>query len=157
MSAFLWTLSDTNTSFVDSPDPLTGYSNLLHTLRVFVGKRGLTCMQNVPVRSTHASDFPSSSFCNLMRRCPIHLLPLAYGARMSLLTYPANRIRSVGRPRCIPCYKMCSNDSGLWCWDATTQVASDDSRFQRRSWRGVLSFFFEVRARQGRVTLSQKS
>jgi len=52
---------------------------------------------------------------------------------------------------------MCSNDSGLWCWDATTQAASDDAPSQRRGWRGVLSFFFEVYVRQGRVTLPCKS
>jgi len=48
-------------------------------------------------------------------------------------------------------------DSGLWCWDATTQVASDDAPSQRRGWRGVLSLSFEVRLRQGRVTLPCKS
>ena len=48
---------------------------------------------------------------------------------------------------------MCSIDSGLWCWDTTTQAASDDAPSQRRGWRGVLSFSFEVRVRQGRVTL----
>jgi len=52
---------------------------------------------------------------------------------------------------------MCSIDSGLWCWDATTQAASDDAPSQRRGWRGVLSFSFEVRLRQGRVTLPCKS
>jgi len=52
---------------------------------------------------------------------------------------------------------MCSIDSGLWCWDATTQAASDDAPSQRRGWRGVLSFSFEVRVRQGRVTLPCKS
>ena len=36
------TPSVTNLSFVDSPDPLTRHSILLHTLRAFVGKRGLT-------------------------------------------------------------------------------------------------------------------
>ena len=36
----------TNVSFVHSPDLLTtGHSYLLHTVRVFVGKRGLTCTQ----------------------------------------------------------------------------------------------------------------
>jgi len=40
---------------------------------------------------------------------------------------------------------------------ATTQAASDDSPSQRRGWRGVLSFSFEVRVRQGRVTLPCKS
>jgi len=34
--------------FVDSADPLTGYSDLLHTLHVFVGQRDLTLEQNVP-------------------------------------------------------------------------------------------------------------
>jgi len=92
-----------------------------------------------------------------MRRRPTHLLPLAYGARRSPLIYPASRIRSDGRPRRIRCYKMCSIDSGLWCWDATTQAASDDAPPQRRGWRGVLSFFFEVRVREGRVTLPCKS
>jgi len=52
---------------------------------------------------------------------------------------------------------MCSSDSGLWCWDATTQAASDDAPSQRRGWRGVLCFSFEVRVRQGRVTLPCKS
>ena len=52
---------------------------------------------------------------------------------------------------------MCSIDSGLWCWDATTQAAGDDAPSQRRGWRGVLSFSFEVRVRQGRVTLPCKS
>jgi len=52
---------------------------------------------------------------------------------------------------------MCSIGSGLWCWDATTQAASDDAPSQRRGWRGMLSFSFEVRMRQGRVTLPCKS
>jgi len=52
---------------------------------------------------------------------------------------------------------MCSVDSGLWCQDATTQAASDEAPSQRRGCRGVLSFFFEVRVRQGRVTLPCKS
>jgi len=67
-------------SFVDSPDLLTGHSYLLHTLHVFVGKRGLTCMQTVPLPSTHPSDCLSSCGCNLMRYPPIHLIPLGYGA-----------------------------------------------------------------------------
>ena len=41
----LQTSSFTNLSFVDFPDPLTGHSILLHTLRAFVGKRGLTIMR----------------------------------------------------------------------------------------------------------------
>jgi len=52
---------------------------------------------------------------------------------------------------------MCSVDSGLWCWDATTQAASDVAPCQRRGWRGVLSFSFEVGMHQGRVTLHCKS
>ena len=92
-----------------------------------------------------------------MRRRPIHLLPLAYGARRSPLIYPANRTRSDGRPRRIRGYKMCSIHHGLWCWDATAQAASDDAPSQPRGWRGVLSFSFEVRMRQGRVTLPCKS
>jgi len=52
---------------------------------------------------------------------------------------------------------MCFVDSGLWGWDATTQAASDDGPSQRRGWRGVLSFSFEVGMRQGRVTLPCKS
>ena len=52
---------------------------------------------------------------------------------------------------------MCSIDRGLWCWDATTLAASDDAPSQRRGWRGVLSFSFEVRMRQGSVTLACKS
>jgi len=52
---------------------------------------------------------------------------------------------------------MGSIDSCLWCWDATTQAASDDAPSQRRGWRGVLAFSSEVRVRQGRVTLPCKS
>jgi len=52
---------------------------------------------------------------------------------------------------------MCSIESGLWCWDTTTQAASDKAPSQRRGWSGVLSFSFEVRVRQRRVTLRCKS
>jgi len=107
------TPSCTNLSSVDSPDPLTGHSFRLHTPHDFVGTRGLTFMQNVPLPPTHSSDNLSSSGCNLMRRRPVHLLPLASGARRSPLIYPANGIRWDGRPRRIWCYKMCSIDSGL--------------------------------------------
>ena len=90
---------------VDSPDPLTGHSYLLHTLHDFVGTSGLTFVQNVPLPSTNLSNHLSSSVCNLMRRRPIHLLPLASSARRFPLIYPANRLRSDGRPRRIRCYK----------------------------------------------------
>jgi len=70
------TPSFTNLSSVDAPDPLTGHSYLLHTLHNFVGIRGLTFVRSVPLLSTHSSDYLSSSGCNLMRRRPIHLLPL---------------------------------------------------------------------------------
>jgi len=142
---------------VDAPDPLTGHSYLLHALHDFVGTRGRTFVQSVPVPSTITSDCLSSRVCNLMRHRPIPLLPLAQGGGRSPLTYPVNRIRSDGRPRRIRCYKMCSVDSGRWCWDATTQAASDDAPSQRRGWSGVLSFSFEVGMRQGRVTLPCKS
>jgi len=52
---------------------------------------------------------------------------------------------------------MGSVDSGLWCWDATTQAACDDAASQRRGWRGVFSFSLEVGVCQGRVTLPCKS
>jgi len=153
------TPSFTNLSSVDAPDPLTGHSYLLHTPHAFVpvGTRGLTCVQHVLLPSTQPSDCLSSSVCNLMRRRPIHLPPLASDARRSPLICPANRIRSDGRPRRIRCYKMGSIDNGLWCWDATTQAASDDAPSQRWGWRGVLSFSFKVRRRQGRLTFPCKS
>ena len=157
MGFFPRTPSFTNLPFVDAPDPLTGHSYLLHTLHDLVGTRGLTIVRNVLLPSTHSSDCLSSSVCNLMHGRPIHLLPLAYGARRSPHIYPANRIWSDGRPRRIRCYRMCSVDSGPWCWDATTQAASDDGPSQRRRWRGVFSFSFEVGLRQGRVTLPCKS
>jgi len=149
--------SFTNLSFLELPAPVTGDSYLLHTVRVFVGKRGLTYMQNIVSPSTYCSDGICSIVGDFIRRLPIHMLQPAYGARRSPLIYPANRIRSYGRLRHIRCYKLCHNDNGLWCWDATTQAAIDDAPCQRRSWRGVSSFFFKVRAHQGRVTLSQKS
>jgi len=71
--------------------------------------------------------------------------------------YLANRIRSDRGPRRIRCYKMCSIGSGHWCLDATTQAPCDDTPSQRWGWRGVLSFSFEVRVRQGRVTFPCKS
>jgi len=123
----------------------------------FVGKSGLTCMQNIASRSTHSSHYLSSSVCNLMRHGPIHSPLLAYGAWRCPTIYPANRIPSDRRPRHIPYYKMCSNYSDLWCWDATTQAAGDDAPSQRRGSREVLSLFFKVHLRQGRVTLSQES
>jgi len=138
-------------------DPLTGHSYLLHTLHDFVATRGLTCVRNVPLPLTQPSDSLSSSVSNLMRHLPIHLPLLAQGARWSLLIYPANRIRSDRRPRPIRCYKMCSIDSGLWCWDATTQAASDHVLSQRRGPRRVLSFSCEVGVRQRRLTLRSKS
>jgi len=70
---------------------------------------------------------------------------------------PANRIRSDGRPRRIGCYNLSFIDSGLWCWDTTTQVASDHAPSPRRGWWQVLSFSFPVRACQRRVTLPCKS
>jgi len=145
MVFFPRTPSFTNLSFVDSPDPLSGHSYLLHTVHVFVGTWGLTFVQNVRLPS-YSSDSLSSSVCNLMRRYPIPLKPPASGARRSPLINPANRIRSDRWPRRIRCDKMCSIDSGLCCWDTTTQVASNDEPSQRRGWRGVLSFSFEVRA-----------
>jgi len=151
------TPSLTNLSFVDAPDPLTAHSYPLHTLHDLVGTRGLTFRRNVLSPSTHSADCPSSSVCDLMRRRPIHLLPPAKGAGRSPLIYPANRTWSDGRPRRIRCYEMCSVDSGLWCWDATTQAAIDDAPSQRRGWRGVSSFSFEVGMLQGRVTLPCKS
>jgi len=157
MGFFPQTPSFANLSFLESPAPVTGHSYLLRTLCLFVGKRGLTFMENVPLPSSHSPHDLSSSVCNLMRHCPIHLRLLAYGARMSPLIYPANRIRLDGRPRRIQCYRMCSSDSGLWCRDPTTQAASDDLPSKRWGWRGVLSLFFKVRVHQGRVTLSQKS
>jgi len=71
------TPSFTNLSSVDSPDPLTGHSYLLYTLHDFVGTRGLTFVQNVPLPSSQYSDYLSSSVCDFMRRRPIHLLPPA--------------------------------------------------------------------------------
>jgi len=142
-----------NLSSVDAPDPLTGHSYLLHTLHHFVGTRGLRFLRNVQLPSTHSSDCLSSSVCNLRRHRPIHLPPLAQGARRSPLIYPATRIRSDGRRRPILCYRMCSIHSGLWCWDTANEAASADVPSQTSGWRGVLYLFFEVRVRYGRVTL----
>jgi len=151
-----WTPSFTNMSFVDSPDPVSGHSDLLLTLGVLVGTRGLTCLPNIPLPLTHSSNGLSSSVCNLMRRCLIHLLPHGYGARRLPHIYAANRMPSDRWPQRIRCYRMTSAESGLWCWDATLQ-ASDDRPVQCRGQSGLLSFFTKVRARQVRVTLVLKS
>ena len=42
MGFFTRALSFTNLSCLDTPDPLTGHSYLLHTPNDFVGTRGLT-------------------------------------------------------------------------------------------------------------------
>jgi len=157
MSLFPRTPSFTNLSFVDALNLLTGHSYLRHTLQVFVGPSGLTLLQIVPLPSTHHSDWLSSSVCNLMRRCPMHLLTLAYGAWKSPLIYPASRILSAGQPRYIPSYLRCSDDSDSWCWDSTTQAASDDAPSKHRGWRGLLSVSSEVRACHGRATMPGKS
>jgi len=141
LGIFPWTPSFTNLSSVDAPDLLTGHSYLLHTPHEFVVTRGLTCVPSVPSPSTHSSDCLSSSVCSSRRRHPTHLPPPAHGSRRSPYIYPLNWIRPDRRPRRIWCYKMCSVDSGLWCWDATTQAASADGPSQPRGWRGVLSFF----------------
>jgi len=150
---FPQTASFTKLSFVNAPDPLTGHSYHLHNLQVFVGTGGLTFVQDDPLPSTPSSDHLTSSVFNLIRRPPIHLLPPASAARRSPRIYPTNRIPWHRWPWRIWYYKMCSMDCVLWCWDATTQVASDDAPSQRRLWRGVLSFSVEVRACQDRVTL----
>jgi len=77
MGIFPGTPSFTNMSFVDSRDPLTAHSYLLHTLRVFVGKRGLTGVQNVLLPATHCSKELSLTVYNLICLHPIHLLQLA--------------------------------------------------------------------------------
>jgi len=147
MGFFPQTPSFTNLSFVEPPDPLTGHGYLLHTLHVFVGTRALTFVQKVPLPSACTSDCLSSSVGNLMGFHSTQRLPLALRAARSLLIYPAGRIESDGRPPLIQWYKMGSNESGLWYWNATTQVASDDLLSQRRGWRGVLSFSFKDRVR----------
>jgi len=144
MGFFPRTPSLTNLSFVDALDPLTGHSHLLHTLHVFVSTREQTFVQKVLLPSTHSFNCLSSSVCNLMRRRPVHLPPPAYGARRSPLIHPANRIRSEGQPRPVWYFKMCSIDSGLRCWDATTPAASDDAPSQPQGSRGVLLFSFKV-------------
>jgi len=52
---------------------------------------------------------------------------------------------------------MRSLSNGLWCWDTTTQAASDDAPSQRRGWTAAFSCSFAVRVRQGRLTLPCKS
>jgi len=71
MGFFPHTPAFTNMSFVDSPDPLTGHRYFLHTLPVFVGKRGLTCRQSIRLGLTDLSARVSSSVCNLVRWGPI--------------------------------------------------------------------------------------
>jgi len=59
-------------------------------------------------RLTHYSDCLSSSVCNLMGRCPIHLVSPAVGARRFPPIYPAKGIQSHGWPQRVQCFKMCS-------------------------------------------------
>ena len=73
MGFFPQSPSLTNRSFVNSPDPVIGHSQPLHTLPVFVGKRGVTWIQNVPLPSTDFSDCLFSSVSNIRHLSPIHL------------------------------------------------------------------------------------
>jgi len=61
MGFFLRSLSFTNLSFVDAPDPLTGHMYFLQILQVLVGTLGLTFMKNAPLPATHSSASLSSS------------------------------------------------------------------------------------------------
>ena len=110
---FTQTPSFAHPPFQDSTDAVTGHSYLLHTLCVFVCKRGVISMQNIPSQSALSPDCLSSSVSNLMRRHPIHLPLPASGALRSPHIYSANRIRSDRRLRHIRCYKVCSNHRGL--------------------------------------------
>jgi len=92
-----------------------------------------------------------------MRSHLIHLLALAYGAQMPALIYTVKRIWSDGRLRRILWYMIFSKDTGHWWWDATSRVVSQDWPFQPQRWTGVLSLLFADCARQGKVTLSEKS
>ena len=125
---FSRTPSFLNISFMDSPNPLTRHSYLLQTLHSFIHKRGLTCGQSVPLRSTHSSYYQSPSVYTLMCRCPIHLPPLEPGSQWCPHRYPARTILSDRLPRSIQCYLMCSIDSSPWCCDATTLATIDDQQ-----------------------------
>jgi len=66
MGFFPWTAFFTNMSFVDSPNPLTAHSYHLHTLRVFVGKKGLTSVQ---ISRYLQPRHPTVSLCISVKLC----------------------------------------------------------------------------------------
>jgi len=157
MGCFPRTPSLTNRSFLNAPDPLTGHRYLLHTPHIFEGTRGQTFVQNVPLPSPYSADCQTSRVCSSMGRCPDSPAFTCLRSRRPPLVYPANRVRSVRWPRSIRCYSIRSIDCGLWCWDAIPLAASHDTVSPHRGRRGVLSFSFEVRTCEGRVTLLCKS
>ena len=142
------TPSSTNLSFVDSPDPLTGHSILLHTLCSFVDKRGLTiarASRYFRPASTMRCLSALVTLCASVRFTCFYLHKVLEGLPSYILwTF----IRSDRWPWRIWCYKMGSNDSSLWWGDATTQPSCDDAPSQYRGRRGVLLWFFEVRLRK---------
>lgn len=109
--------------------------------------------ENILLPLPHSYNSVSSSVYWFMHLHLVPLLPLAYDTWRSPLIIPGNWIRLDGGPRHIQCYKMYSNDSGLCCSEATTQLSGNDPLFQCRGRRGVVSFFFKVRTPEGRVTI----
>ena len=108
--------------------------------------------ENILLPLPYSYDSVSSSVYCFIHLHPVPQLPLAYGAWRSPLIIPGNRIQLAGGPRHIQCYKIYSNDRGICCWEATTQLSGNDPPFQCCSRRGVVSFFFQVRAPEGQVT-----
>ena len=92
------TPSCTNSSFVDSPDPLTGHSILLHTLRAFVGKRGLTIVRTSRYfrpTSTMWCLWISVTLCASLRFTCFHLHKVSEG--LPSYTLRRGSSRTVGR------------------------------------------------------------
>ena len=88
------TPSFTNLSFVDSPDPLTGHSILLHTLRAFVGKRGLTFVRTSRYfrpSPTKRCLWVSVTLCASVRSTCFHLHKVPEGLPLYILRTGSGR------------------------------------------------------------------
>jgi len=108
MGFFPRTPSCTSLSFVNAPAPLTGHSDHLHTLHVFVGTRGLasckTCHYLQPTLPT-ACLRVSVTLCALIRFICFHSHKVPEGLPLYILRRRSGRTdgRDVyGVIRCVP-------------------------------------------------------
>jgi len=112
--SYLWVFSlrlhpFTNVSFVDSPNPLTGHSNLLHTICLFVHKRHLTCvLSSCYLRPTLPTTWLQVSvpLCAVVRSICPHLHKVPGGPLRYILRTEPSQTDGHDASRVIRCVAM---------------------------------------------------